>query len=65
MVPPAVLMRHARVSAALWEHISLRVIAIPLVRAKKLVSVEDAPSAPLRGEEKYPRMLIALGYDGK
>ena len=35
--------------------------SIPLVRAKKLVSVEDAPSAPLRGEDKYPRMLMALG----
>ena len=35
-------------AAALLEHISLRVIAILFVRAKKLVSVEDAPSAPLR-----------------
>ena len=61
MVRPAVLRWHARGAAALWEHISLRVIAIPLVRAKKLVSVEDAPSAPLRGEDKYPRMLMALG----
>ena len=48
-------------AAALREHISLRVIAILLVRAKKLVSVEDAPSAPLRGEDKYPRMLMVLG----
>ena len=39
---------------------SLRVIAILLVRAKKLVSVEDAPFAPLRGEDKCPRMLMAL-----
>ena len=36
-------------------------IFILLVRAKKLVSVEDAHSAPLRGEDKYPRMLIVLG----
>ena len=35
-------------AAALLEHISLRVIAILFVRAKKLVSVEDAASAPLR-----------------
>ena len=35
-------------AAALLEHISLRVIAILFVRAKKLVSVEDAPPAPLR-----------------
>jgi len=41
--------------------ISLRVIAILLVRAKKLVSVQDAPSALLRGEDKYPRMLLVLG----
>ena len=44
-------------------------IFISLVRAKKLVSVEDAPSAPLRGEDKYSRMLMALslmenGFDG-
>ena len=45
----------------LREHISLKVIAILLVRAKKLVSVQDAPSAPLRGELKYPRMLMVLG----
>ena len=51
-------------AAALLEHISLRVIAILFIRAKKLVSVEDAPSTPLRsapGEDKYPRMLIVLG----
>ena len=35
-------------AAALREHISRRVITILLVRAKKLVSVEEAPSAPLR-----------------
>ena len=45
-------------AAALREHISLRLIAILLVRAKKLVSVEDAPSAP--GEDKYPRMFMAI-----
>ena len=47
-------------AAALREHISLRVTAILVVRAKKLVSVEDAPSAPLRGEDKYPCKLMAL-----
>ena len=35
-------------AAALREHLSLRVIAILLVRAEKLVSVEEAPLAPLR-----------------
>ena len=28
---------------------------------KQLVIVEDAPSAPLRGEDKYARMLIVFG----
>ena len=37
-------------AAALLEHISLRFIAILFVRAKKLVSAEDAQSAPLRGK---------------
>jgi len=36
-------------------------IVIPLVKFKKLVSVEDAPSAPLRGEDAYPHMLMDLG----
>ena len=40
-------------AAALLEHISLRVIAVLFVRAKKLVSVDDAASAPLQGEDKY------------
>ena len=48
-------------STAQRDHISLWVIAILLVRAKKLVSVEDAPSAPLQGEDKYPCMLMVLG----
>ena len=48
-------------AAALREHMSLRAIAIFLVQAKKLVSVEDAPCAPLRREDKYPRMLMVLG----
>ena len=48
-------------AAALQKHISLRVIAILLVRAKKLVSVEVAPSAPFRGKNKYPCMLMVLG----
>ena len=48
-------------AAVLREHISLRVIAILLVRARQLVSVEDAPSALLRGEDEYPRMLMVLG----
>ena len=61
MVRLTVLRWHARGAAAMWEHISLMVIAFPLVRAKKLVSVEDAPSTPLRGEDKYPRMLMSLG----
>ena len=52
---------HAHGVAALREHISLMVIANPLIRAKKLVIVEDALYAPHRGEEKYPRMLMALG----
>ena len=48
-------------AAALLEHKSLRVNAILFVRAKKLVSVEDAPSTLLRsarGEDKYPWMLM-------
>ena len=49
-------------AAALREHMSLRVIAVFLVRAKKLVSDENAPSAPLRGEDKYPSMLIVLSF---
>ena len=48
-------------AVALLGHISLRVIAILFVQAKKLVSVEDAPFAPLRGEDKYPRMVMVLG----
>ena len=48
VVRPFVLKWHAYVAEALREHISPRVFAIPLVRAKKLVSVEDAPSDPLR-----------------
>ena len=48
-------------AAALREHISLRVIAILFVRAEKLVSFEDALSAPLREKDKYPRMLMVLG----
>ena len=46
-------------------HISLRVIAILLVRAKKLVSVEDALSAPIRGGDKYPRILMVSGLMDK
>ena len=46
-------------AAAMREHTALRVIAILLVRAKKLVSVTDAPSAPR--EDKYPRMFMVLG----
>ena len=42
---------------ALLYHISLRVIVILFVRAEKLISDEDAPSAPLRGEDKYPLMF--------
>ena len=34
-------------------------IAILFVWAKKLVSIEDAPSAP--GEDKYPRKLMNSG----
>jgi len=48
-------------AAALLKHISLRVIAILFVRAKKLVSVEGAPSAALRGEDTYPCMLMVSG----
>ena len=48
-------------TVVLREQISLRFIAIQLVRAKKLVSVEDAPSALLRGEDKYLCMLMVLG----
>ena len=48
-------------AAVLREHISLRVIAILLVQAKKLVSVEDASSAPIREKDKNPRMLMVLG----
>ena len=32
-----------------------------LVLVKKLVSVEDAPSVPLRREGKYPQRLLVLG----
>ena len=49
---------------ALLDYISVRVIAILFVRAKKLVSVEDAPSAPLHstlGEYKYPCKLMVSG----
>ena len=49
-------------AAALREHMSLRAIAIFLVRARKLVSVEDAPSAPLRREDEYPSMFMVLGF---
>ena len=35
-------------AAALLEHMSLRIFGILFVGAKKLVSVEDTPSAPLR-----------------
>ena len=48
-------------AAALLEHISLRVIAILLFRARKLVRVKKAPSAPLRGKDNNPRMLMVLG----
>ena len=44
--------------------LSLRVIAILFVRAKKLASVEDAPFAPFcsaLGEHKYPCMLTVAG----
>ena len=53
--------------ACAWlEHISLRVVAIRLVRAKKLVSVEDTPSGTIRGEDKYPcRLMHGLRFDGK
>ena len=54
MVPPLVLRWPAHGGL-------LRVIAIPQVRANKLVSVEDAPSAPLRGEDRYPRKLMVSG----
>ena len=37
-------------AVARQEHISLRVIAIPIVRAIKQVSVQDAPFAPLWGK---------------
>ena len=33
----------------------------PLVRVKKMASVEDAPSILLREENKYPHMLVVLG----
>ena len=48
-------------AAALLEHISLKVIAISFVPAKKLVTVDDAPSALLRREAKYPCMLMVSG----
>ena len=50
-----------RSGAALLEHLSLRVNVILFVRAKKLVSDEDAPSFPLRGEDKYPHKLMVSG----
>ena len=39
---------YAEVDCVMLEHIPLRDIAILFVRAKKLVSFENAPSAPLR-----------------
>ena len=36
-------------------------IFISLARAKQLVSVEDAPSAPLRDLDKYSRKFMVLG----
>ena len=59
MVRPAVLRWHVR-GAAPQRCVSIY-HSIPLIRAKKLVSVEDAPSAPLRGEDIYYRMLMASG----
>ena len=47
--------------------VSLRVVSVTVIMLfhgfglKKLVGAEDAPSAPLQGEDKYPRMLMALG----
>ena len=52
---------------ALQEHISLhsRSLAVIMLfqwfQLKKLVGVGDEPSAPLRREVKYPRMLMVLG----
>ena len=43
-------VRGSHSAVVLLEHISLRVIVILFVRAKKVVSVEDAPSAPLWGK---------------
>ena len=48
-------------AAPLLDHISLRVIVILFVRAIKLVSVEDAPSAPLGGESTHPCKLMVSG----
>ena len=41
---------YVEMDCVLLEQISLGVIAILIVRAKKLVSVENAPSAQLRGK---------------
>ena len=51
---------------ALTEHVSLfsRTFSVILLfhwfELKKLVSDEDAPSVPLRWEDKYRRMLMIL-----
>ena len=55
-------------AAELLEHISLRVIAILFVRAEKLVSVEDAPSTPLRsapGGRYLSSHAYGFRFDGK
>ena len=36
-------------------------IVIPLDQAKKLVSVEDVPSAPLQGKDIHPRIFMVIG----
>ena len=56
-----------RALVLLREHISFHsrslagLLLFHWFELKKLVSVEHAPSAPLRGEVKYPLMLMVLG----
>ena len=53
---------YAEVECVWLQPISLRIIAILFFRAKKLVSVETVPTAPLRGGNTYPRKFMVSGF---
>ena len=42
-------------------HTALVVLLFHWFELKKMISAEDAPTASLRGKDKYPRMLMVLG----